>query len=87
VKPEDLLRRIEQGHHANVKFADFEALVVAFGFSLRRFGGSHRSYVRDGLPDILDLQPRTGDAKPYQVKDFLSVVRRYGLRLKDQESR
>ena len=85
MKPEELLRRIEAGNRANVSFGDFEALVAAFGFVLHRQAGSHRIYHRPGVPEILDLQTVGSDAKPYQIRDFVRLVHRYGLRLQDRE--
>ncbi len=84
MKPRDLLRRLEAGNWENVRYADFEKLVEGFGFMLKRSEGSHRIYVRPGVPQILDVQARHGEAKRYQLKDFLGVVERYGLQLGDE---
>jgi hypothetical protein len=34
---------------------------------------------------VLNLQNIRGQAKPYQVRQMLRLVERYGLRLKDDE--
>jgi hypothetical protein len=58
-------------------------LVEAFGFELRRVRGSHHIFERVGVPELLNLQEIGGEAKPYQIRQFLRVVRRYALSLDD----
>ena len=41
--------------------------------------GSHHIFSRDGVSEILNLQPRGGKAKPYQVKQVRSVILKYRL--------
>lgn len=54
-------------------------VLFGLGFS-RRVRGSHHIFTRDGIRDILNLQPRRGgEAKPYQVRQVRDVVVRYGL--------
>jgi hypothetical protein len=36
---------------------------------------------RAGVEEILNLQPRGGKAKPYQVRQVRAVVAKYGLTL------
>lgn len=64
---------------ATISFRDFERLLVAFGFVLDRFKGSHRAYVHPGLSRPLVVQPRGSDAKAYQVRAFLAKVEELGL--------
>ena len=68
---------------AAIPFRDFERLVVAFGFTLRRTTGSHRHYARPDLPTVVTIQPRGKDAKSYQVQQFLAICTEYGLTLDD----
>ena len=50
------------------------------GFTERHRGGSHHVFTREGVAEILNLQPRgAGLAKPYQVRQVREVVLRYGL--------
>lgn len=45
-----------------------------------RTAGSHHIFSRDGVVEILNLQPRhDGSAKPYQVKQVRQVITRYQL--------
>ena len=74
-----VLRRVLSGTaDANIAFRDLCGLLSALGFSLRK-KGSHHIFFRDGVAEILNLQPKGGKAKPYQVKQVRSVVVRYKL--------
>jgi len=67
----------------NVQFADFENLVKGFGFRLTRTSGSHKIYVNSGIDEILNLQNVKGEAKPYQIKQFLKIIELHNLKLED----
>lgn len=83
MKPKKLYECLRRGAHANVAFRDFIALVEAFGFRLDSSRGDHFLYVHPQSPDDLNLQPEQGEAKPYQIKQFLAAVRSYNLTMKD----
>jgi HicA toxin of bacterial toxin-antitoxin, len=78
-----LLRRLSQGALQNVRFSDFRRLVEAFGFVLDRIHGSHHIFVHPGIPELLNLQDVGGQAKPYQIRQFLRLVERYNLQMED----
>jgi hypothetical protein len=42
--------------------------------------GSHHIYVHADIDAVLNLQDARGQAKPYQVRQFLRIVERYDLR-------
>ena len=63
---------------ANIRFKDLCALLVHLGF-LERIRGDHHIFTRDGVEEILNLQPKAGKAKPYQVKQVRGVITSYGL--------
>ncbi len=77
-----LFKRILRGAR-NVRFADPVALVEAFGFRLSRVSGSHHIFVHPDIPELLNLQEVGGQAKPYQIRQWLRLVERYNLRLED----
>lgn len=58
-------------------------LVEAFGFELRRTSGSHHVFVHLEVRELLNLQEVRDQAKPYQIRQFLRLVERYALRMKD----
>lgn len=63
---------------ANVRFDDLRALLAHLGFS-ERVRGDHHIFTRDGVVEILNLQPRGSQAKPYQVKQVRGIIVSYGL--------
>lgn len=76
--------RSARGDVANVSFADLRRLVEAFGFELRRTSGSHHVFVHPEVRELVNLQEVRGQAKPYQVRQFLRLVERYALRMEDE---
>ena len=83
--PKALLRRLTAGALKNVAFRDMRRLVEAFGFRLARVSGSHHVYVHPHLSELLNLQEVRGEAKPYQIRQFVRLVERYDLRLDERE--
>jgi hypothetical protein len=79
MQPARLLERILRGDVANVDFADAQKLVERLGFEELRVTGSHHVYARLGVAQQLNLQDRRGHAKPYQLRQLASLVRRYNL--------
>ena len=78
-----LLRRLQRGQYQNVAFSDFRNLVEGFGFQLDRVRGRHQMYSHPSIPRPLDLQERRGEAKAYQLRDFIDLIERYDLRLEE----
>ncbi len=77
-----LLQKILAGSK-NIRFADMVALAEAFGFRLSRTAGSHHIFVHPEVPELVNLQNVNGQAKPYQIHQFLRLVERYRLQIKD----
>lgn len=78
-----LLKRALEGSR-NFKFEELVALAEAFGFRLSRTQGSHHIFVHPGIPELLNLQNVNGEAKPYQIRQFLRLVERYNLGLREE---
>ena len=73
------LERVLRGtSDANVRFTDLCGLLKRLGFA-ERIRGDHHIYTRDGVEEILNLQPRGSMAKAYQVKQVRNVIVRYEL--------
>jgi predicted RNA binding protein YcfA (HicA-like mRNA interferase family) len=53
------------------------------GFRLVRVNGSHHIYAHPEVPELLNLQAVRGQVKPYQVRQLLKLIERYGLRLEE----
>ena len=74
-----LLRTILSGRSdANIRFAELRRLLRNMGFD-ERVQGSHHIFTKDGVPDILNLQPKGSMAKAYQVRQIRVTVIRNGL--------
>ena len=67
---------------ANVSFEGFRALLGRLGFD-ERIRGDHYIFTMTGVEEILNLQPRSGKAKPYQVKQVREVILKYNLSLEE----
>ena len=78
-----LLEKLENSQK-NVRYGDFVALIEAFGFRRTRGEGSHEIYRRVGVADIVNIQSNKGKAKAYQVRQFLSLIETYNLRLEEE---
>jgi predicted RNA binding protein YcfA (HicA-like mRNA interferase family) len=86
LNPRKLLQRIST-NQANIRFGDFARLVEAFGFVLDRQSGSHRIYKHPRHLDArVNLQPVNGQAKPYQVRQFLTLIEEYNLSLDERNA-
>ena len=69
----------------NIRFGDFVTLIEACGFRLQRVQGSHHIYRHPLLPRPFPIQEVKGQAKPYQVRQFLDLMEKYNLHLADDE--
>jgi predicted RNA binding protein YcfA (HicA-like mRNA interferase family) len=78
-----LLARLASGKFNNVAFRDATALIEAFGFRLSRVQGSHHIYEHPAIDELVNVQDVKGEAKPYQLRQFLRLVERYDLRLEE----
>ena len=68
-------------HDKNLDFAALCSLLLKLGFS-QRIRGSHHIFARDGVAEIVNLQPATGgNAKPYQIKQVRELLRKYDFAL------
>lgn len=76
-----LLRKITAGSVANVDFDDLCCLLDSLGFELTRVSGSHHIFTHESVGAIVNIQEVRGQAKPYQVRQIASLVRRYNLSL------
>jgi hypothetical protein len=78
-RAERLLERVLLGtSDADIPFAGIRQLLEALGFQ-ERIRGSHHIFTRKGVEEILNLQPRRGKAKSYQVRQVRDVILRYKL--------
>lgn len=78
-----MLKKI-MGGSKNIRFADMVNLVRGFGFELSRTEGSHHIFFRTDIPELVNLQNVKGQAKPYQMRQFLRLAEKHNLKLEDE---
>ena len=71
-----LMRRSD----ANVPFGTLCSLLKRLGFD-ERIKGDHHIFTKDDVEEILNLQPKDGKGKPYQVKQVRDVILKYHIRI------
>lgn len=78
-KLEKLIQKILSGtSDKNIHFEDLRKLLLFFGF-MERIKGSHHIYYKNGVDEIINVQPLNGKAKPYQVKQVREMLTKYKL--------
>ena len=76
---EKLLLSIMSGtKDKSILFADLCAVLDRLGFQCR-IKGDHFIYTKDGVEEIINIQPIGKKAKPYQVKQVRSIILKYQL--------
>ncbi|WP_333026777.1 MULTISPECIES: type II toxin-antitoxin system HicA family toxin [unclassified Microcoleus] len=63
---------------ANIPFAQLCQLLRRLGFE-ERIRGSHHIFAKDGVEEILNLQPKGSQAKTYQVRQIREVILKHQL--------
>ena len=78
-KFEKLLAKILSGtSDRNIDFEDLRKLLLRLGFN-ERIKGSHHIYFKDGVDEIINLQPIDNIAKAYQVKQVRELIIKYKM--------
>ena len=55
---------------ANLDFDSVCTMLLRLGFCERRGKGSHRIFYREGMDEIVNLQPAGGKGQPYQMRQI-----------------
>jgi predicted RNA binding protein YcfA (HicA-like mRNA interferase family) len=66
---------------ANLNFDDLCFVLERAGFTRRGGKGSHAIFFKEGVAEIINLQPKGGKAKPYQVKQVRDLILKYQLEI------
>lgn len=74
-----LLLKLASGQLKNIRFRDIQRLLDDFGFELDRIAGSHHIYTHPDVAEIINIQDVKGEAKPYQIRQIIQLIERYGL--------
>lgn len=62
----------------NISFSDLCTVLRRLGFE-ERIRGSHHIFYRQGVEEIVNLQPIGSKAKHYQVKQVRNIILKYHL--------
>lgn len=62
----------------NVPFSDLQKALTLLGFVVR-IKGDHFIYTKDGVDEIINIQPKNNKAKPYQVKQVRNIILKYKM--------
>jgi predicted RNA binding protein YcfA (HicA-like mRNA interferase family) len=81
-KKQKLLQQV-LNNSKDVSFKDMVSLIEAFGFTLSRINGSHHIFTHPNIPELVNIQNVKGKAKPYQVRQFLTLVETHNLSLEE----
>ena len=68
----------------NIRFQKICKVAEAFDFKIRKGKGSHRIFTRPEVEELLNFQNVKGKAKPYQVKQLIKIIEKYGLLEEDE---
>jgi predicted RNA binding protein YcfA (HicA-like mRNA interferase family) len=79
MKSQKLLLKLSAGNLKNVRFHDFQKLLEEIGFKLSRVSGSHHIYSHPRVIELVNVQNVGGEAKPYQIRQVLYLIEKYGL--------
>ncbi len=66
------------GSNQNIAFDDLVYLLEGMGFE-KRVKGSHHLFSKDGIEEIVNIQPAGNKAKPYQIKQVRAIIIKYHL--------
>lgn len=76
---EKLMQSIMSGlQDSNIKFKDLQKILESLGFNYR-IKGDHVIYWKEGVEEIINIQPNGNKAKPYQVKQIRSLILKYRM--------
>ena len=62
----------------NISFSDLQKALTLLGFIVR-IKGDHFIYSKEGIDEIINIQPNGNKAKPYQVKQVRNIILKYKM--------
>ena len=78
-KFEKIIQKVLSGSSdRNIEFSDLCNLLEMLGFD-NRIKGSHHIYFKEGVTEIINLQPINNKEKSYQVKQVRELLIKYKL--------
>jgi len=78
-KYDKILSKILSGlSDKDINFFELCNVLKHLGF-IERIKGSHHIFYKDGIKEILNLQPKNSNAKAYQVKQVRDIIVQYKI--------
>ncbi|MEO5358258.1 MAG: type II toxin-antitoxin system HicA family toxin [Nitrospirae bacterium YQR-1] len=68
----------------NINFEMLRELLIRTGFN-ERIKGSHHIFTNEDIEEIINIQPKNGKGKPYQVKQIRNIILKYKIMVKEDE--
>ena len=82
--PRKILELIFMGRSdSNIDFNDVRRLLSILGF-IERIKGRHHIFAKEGVAEIINIQPKSSKAKAYQVKQIRNIILKYKLGIEDE---
>lgn len=63
----------------NIRFADFQKLIIDLGFEFVRQTGSHRQYFHNDINAFMNIQNDGSKAKAYEVRQLRKIIKENNL--------
>ena len=83
-KAEKIREKVLSGNaDANIDFSDLRWILEHLGFD-ERIKSSHHIFTKNGVEEILNLQPKGSKSKPYQVRQVREVILKYKLGVENE---
>jgi hypothetical protein len=73
-----ILKLLSGNSDKNFEFDELVSLLKRLNFKIR-IKGSHHIFTKEGVDEIINLQPLNKYAKPYQVKQVRDLLIKYKL--------
>lgn len=79
-KKSKLLKKLmDVNQSKNMTFDELRVLLSYLGFELVRVEGSHHQYLKEGIPNLVNIQKTGNLSKGYQRKQIREIIKTYGL--------
>ena len=73
-----ILKLLLANSDRNFEFEDLVKILTTAEFDVR-IKGSHHIFTKEGVEEIINIQPISNKAKPYQVKQVRELLLKYKL--------
>lgn len=68
-----------KNNQKNVKFDELVSFLEWLRFDSKQKGTSHRTFKKPNIEELINIQEKKNEVKPYQIKQVVKIVEKYGL--------